>query len=153
MMTTDQPEVEMDGDPELEQPDVPQLPPDLRHFLLNNFPPGNKHASGFSGGLVDLMVKADSYNLARLFDAFPVIGVAFMMWDEGLIEYAADRTTVNWREQHVDKASILDIQRWSERCRTLQNVLNYSRTINPHTQQQLTQGDISHGTATEFGAY
>ena len=140
---------ELENEPELEQPSVPELPRDLKSCLLNNFPPGNKLASGFSDSLVNLMIQADNFNLARLFEAFPVFGVAFMMWDEGLLEFSGDRRTVNWREEHADKASIMDIPLWLERCRTLQSVINYPRTM--HNGQTLNSMDLA--KAVPFGSY
>lgn len=142
-------EHELEGDPELEQSILPELPPDIASIMLLNFPPGNNKASGFAASLVDLMTKADNYNLARLFEAFPVFGVAFMLWDGGLIEYSPDRSTVTWKEEHADKASIMSIPSWRERCRILQSTINYSRTLN--NGQTITLQDLSR--AVEFGAY
>lgn len=140
---------ELESDPELEQPSVPELPPDLRNILLNNFPPTPKTASSFAGSLVDLMTKADNFNLGRLFEAFPVFGVAFMMWDMSLVEFSGDRRTVAWKEEHADKASILEIPRWIERCRTLQSVINYQRTM--QNGQVLNSLDLA--KAVSFGSY
>lgn len=149
-MTVDNPE--LDENPELDRPDVPQLPPDLIINLTTLFPPSDKQSqrSSFAGDLVNLMARADEFNLARLFEAFPVFGVAYMLWDQGLIEYAPDLSTVFWKEEHVDKASIMEIQSWSDRCRTLQNVLSYPRTLNRATGQPFTPIDLSH--VTPFGA-
>lgn len=149
MSTTDVEYHELENDPELEQPNVPELPPDIRNVLLNNFPPTPKTASGFAGGLVDLMTKADNFNLARLFEAFPVFGVAFMMWDTGLVEFSGDRRTVNWKEEHADKASIMDMPRWLDRCRTLQSVLDYPRTM----QNDQTINSMDLAKAVPFGSY
>jgi len=142
-------EHELESDPELESPDLPELPPDIRTVLLTDFPPRNPRSSGFASTLVDLMTKADKYNLARLFEAFPVYGVAFMMWDAGLIDYAPDRSTVNFKEEHADKASILDIPDWLEKCHILQSMINYSRTLhNGHTIDERDLTRVSH-----FGSY
>lgn len=150
MMSTEQVEEhELEDDPELETSDLPELPPDLRAILLTDFPPGNKRSSGFASALVDLMTKADKYNLARLFAAFPVYGVAYMMWDEGLIEYTPTRDNVNFKEEHADKFSILDMPSWTDKCSTMQSVINYSRTL--HNNTTLTERDLAR--ITQFGAY
>jgi hypothetical protein len=142
-------EIELEGDPELESPDLPELPPDLRAVLLRDFPPGNKSSSGFASGLINLMTAADPYNLARLFEVFPVYGVAFMLWDEGLIEYSPDRRNVTFKADQADKASILDMPDWHDKCATFQSVLNYSRTTD--NGRVLTDRDL--GKATHFGSY
>lgn len=149
-MSTEQVEEhELEDDPELETPDLPELPADLRVVLLTDFPPGNKKSSGFASTLVDLMTKADNFNLARLFETFPVYGVAFMMWDAGLIDYAPDRSTVNFKEEHADKFSILDMPSWKDKCSTMQSVINYSRTL--HNKTTITERDLAR--ITHFGSY
>lgn len=148
-LETETHELEGDEQPELEMPDLPELPPDLRRALLDSFPPGNNKSSGFASSLVDLMTKADKYNLARLFEMFPVYGVAFMLWEEGMIEYSPDRRTVTIKEQHADAMSVFGISDWGERCRVLQNVISYSGTT--HNGQILTRYDLAH--ALDFGAY
>jgi len=153
MYTPEQEEdIVLEGDEEEEielEQTLPELPPDLRHIMLTDFPPNNPKSSGFASTLVDLMTKADNFNLVRLFEAFPVYGVAYMLWDEGLVEYTADRRNINFRAEHADKASILDIQDWHEKCRTLMSVLNYSRvTHNGHVIN-----DRKLAEANEFGSY
>lgn len=149
-MSTDE-VIELDGDEpiELEETGLPELPPELSHIMLTAFPPGNKLASGFTSGLVDLMTKADNYNLARLFEAFPVFGVAFMLWDEKLVDVGPNRDRVTWTEQYANLSSIMDIPNWAERCRTLQSVINYSRT--QHMGETITSRDLS--KSTPYGAY
>ena len=140
---------EMEEAPELEDTGLPELPPELSHIMLTAFPPGNKLASGFTYTLIELMVKADNYNLARLFEAFPVFGVAFMCWDNKLVEVSPDRSRVTWTEQFANLASIMDIPSWLDRVRTMQNAVNYSRT--QHRGQQITDRELA--KATPYGAY
>jgi hypothetical protein len=140
---------EMEEAPELEDTGLPELPPELSHIMLTAFPPGNQLASGFTATLVDLMTKADNYNLARLFEAFPVFGVAFMCWDEKLVEVSPDRSRVTWTAQFANLASINEMPSWLERCRTLQNAINYSRT--QHNGRVLDARDLA--KATPYGAY
>jgi hypothetical protein len=141
--------LEGDEEPEMEDSGLPELPPELSHIMLTAFPPGNKLASGFTASLVDLMTKADNYNLARLFEAFPVFGVAFMCWDNKLIEVSPNHDRVTWNEQFANLSSIMDIPSWLDRCRILQNTINYSRT--QHAGQTLSERDLS--KATPYGAY
>jgi hypothetical protein len=145
-------EIELEGDeenPELEDMGLPELPPELSHIMLTAFPPGNPLAGGFTSGLVDLMTKADKYNLARLFEAFPVFGVAFMLWDNKLADVSPNRDHVTWSEQNANLTSVMDMPSWIDRCRTLQNVINYSRT--QHNGQAITDRDLA--KVTPYGAY
>jgi hypothetical protein len=73
--------------PELAPKTERVLPQALAHALTMAFPPGNTRAGGFQFRLVDLMTKADSTNLVRLMSAFPTEGLAFLLWDAGLIEF------------------------------------------------------------------
>ena len=127
---------------------MPELPPELTHIMLSAFPPGNS-SIGLTFTLVELMVKADNYNLARLFEAFPVFGVAFMLWDNKLVEISPNRDRVTWTEQFANLSSIMDIPSWLERCRVLQSTINYSRT--QHNGQTLSDRDLT--KATPYGAY
>jgi hypothetical protein len=148
----DEEEIVLEGDepePEMEETGLPELPPELSHIILTAFPPGNKLASGFTASLVDLMTKADNYNLARLFEVFPVFGVAYMCWDERLIEVSPNRDRVTWTEQFANLASIMDIPSWLERCRILQSTINYSRT--QHMGETISARDLA--KATPYGAY
>jgi len=117
--------------------------------MLTAFPPGNLIASGFTTGLVDLMTRADSYNLARLFEAFPVFGVAFMLWDEKLVDVSPNHDRVTWTEQSANLASVMEMPNWLDRVRTLQNAINYSRT--QHNGQTITYRDLA--KVTPYGAY
>jgi hypothetical protein len=144
--------IELEGDeenPELEDMGLPELPPELSHIMLTAFPPGNPLASGFTSNLVNLMTKADNYNLARLFEAFPVFGVAFMLWDEKLVDVSPNHDRVTWTEQSANLASIMDMPNWIERRSTLQNAINYSRT--QHNGRAITDRDLA--TVTPYGAY
>ena len=75
--------------PALPPPPAPStvLPRGLERVLLTDFPPGNPRAGGFSHSLVEAMRRADPYNLLRLLRAFPVYGIAFVLWDTGLVVY------------------------------------------------------------------
>ena len=140
---------EMEDEPELEESGLPELPPELSHIMLTALPPGNPLASGFTSGLVDLMTKADNYNLARLFEAFPVFGCAFMIWDNKLADISPNRDRVSWTAQYANLASIMEMPSWLDRVRTLQNAINYSRT--QHRGQTITDRDLA--KATPYGAY
>ena len=63
------------------------LPQALERALLDDFPPGNPRAGGLSHHLVEALVRADPHNLLRLLRAFPVYGLAFVLWDTGLVEW------------------------------------------------------------------
>jgi hypothetical protein len=73
--------------PELAPKTERVLPQALAHILTMAFPPGNTRAGGFQSKLVDLMTKADADNLVRLMAAFPGEGLAFLLWDAGLVEF------------------------------------------------------------------
>jgi len=153
-VSTPEPEEEivLEGDepePEMEDTGLPELPPELSHMMLSSFPPGNKLASGFTYTLIELMTKADNYNLARLFEAFPVVGCAFMCWDHKLIEVSPNRDRVTWTEQFANLASIMDVPSWLERCQILQSTINYSRTQN--AGQTISSRDLAN--VTPYGAY
>lgn len=142
-------EIELEEVPELEETGLPELTPELSHIMLTAFPPGNKLASGFTYGLVDLFTKADNYNLARLFEAFPVFGVAFMLWDNKLVEVSPNRDQVTWTEPYANLASILEMPNWLDKVRTLQQAINYSRTQDKG--RHITDRELA--KATPYGAY